>query len=52
MSEEGKEIIRRLSDTIPMLDREKQNYILGIVEGMVIMSESRKAEPDKVPQAV
>lgn len=36
MSEKEKSIIRRLSDTVPKLDKDKQNYIIGVAEGMVI----------------
>ncbi len=34
MSEREKNIIRRLSDTVPKLDKEEQNYLLGYAEGM------------------
>lgn len=47
MSEKEKNIIRRLSDTIPKLDREKQNYVLGIAEGMVIAKETAGSEREK-----
>lgn len=40
MSEKEKSIIIKLSDTLPKLDREKQNYILGVVEGMAFFKES------------
>lgn len=36
MSEKEKNIIRRLSNSVQKLDKEKQNYILGVTEGMVI----------------
>lgn len=39
MSEKGKSIIIKLSKEVPKLDKEKQNYVLGIVEGMAIMRE-------------
>lgn len=42
MSDKEKEIIMRLSNTIPKLDRDKQNYILGFAEGMAI---AKKIEP-------
>ena len=42
MSEKEKNIIRRLSDTVPKLDKEKQNYILGVAEGMAIAKENQK----------
>lgn len=44
MGEEGKEIIRRLSDAVPKLDKDKQNYILGIAEGMAIAKDSQKGK--------
>lgn len=40
MSEKEKSIIRQLSDTVPKLDKEKQNYILGMAEGMAIVKDS------------
>lgn len=39
MSEKEKDIIRKLSDTVPKLDKDKQNYILGVAEGMAIAKE-------------
>ena len=42
MSDREKEIARRISDTIPKLDKEKQNYILGVAEGMAIAKDSQK----------
>ena len=44
MSEKEKDIIRKLSDTVPKLDKEKQNYILGVAEGMVIAKDDRPVE--------
>lgn len=44
MSEKGKGIIERLSDTVPKLDKEKQNYILGVAEGMVIAKGDQREE--------
>ena len=44
MSEQEKEIIRKLSDTIPKLDDNKKNYILGVAEGMAIARETRNEE--------
>lgn len=44
MSEKEKEIIKKLSNTIPKLDKEKQNYVLGIAEGMAIVRESQNTE--------
>lgn len=42
MSEKEKSIIRRLSDTVPKLDKDKQNYILGVAEGMAIAKDSQR----------
>lgn len=42
MSEREKEIARRISDTIPKLDKEKQNYILGVAEGMAIAKDGQR----------
>ena len=39
MNKKEKEIIKKLSDTVPKLDREKQNYILGVAEGIAIARE-------------
>lgn len=47
MSEKEKEIIEKLSDTVPKLDKDKQNYILGVAEGMALARESiDKTEKD------
>ncbi len=40
MSEKEKDIIRKLSTTGPKLDKDKQNYILGVAEGMAIARET------------
>lgn len=42
MSEKDKGIIERLSDTVPTLDKEKQNYLVGLAEGMAIVRDSQK----------
>ena len=48
MSEREKEIVRKLSNTIPKLDKEKQQYLLGVAEGMAITREAEKTlEPKK-----
>ena len=44
MSEKEKSILRRLSDNVTKLDKEKQNYILGVSEGMVIAKDSQRDE--------
>ena len=40
MSEREKEILKKLSDTVPKLDSDKQQYILGVAEGMAIKREA------------
>lgn len=47
MSEREKEIIQKLSDTIPKLDKEKQNYLLGVAEGMAIAKETQQTADKK-----
>lgn len=42
MSEKEKEIMKRFSESIPKLDKEKQNYVLGVVEGMAIAKDDNK----------
>lgn len=42
MSEAEKDIIRKLSDTMPKLDSDKQSYLLGVAEGMAIAKGERK----------
>lgn len=44
MSETEKEIITKLSNTVPKLDKDKQQYILGVVEGMAIARENQQTE--------
>lgn len=39
MSEKEKDIIRKIATTVPKLDKDKQSYILGVAEGMVIAKE-------------
>ena len=43
-SEREKEIVKKLAETVPNLDKEKQNYILGVAEGMAIARETDKTE--------
>lgn len=40
MSEREKEIVKKLSNTIPKLDKEKQSYLLGVAEGMALTRET------------
>lgn len=50
MSDKEKSIIRRLSDSVQLLDREKQNYILGVTEGMVIARNGHTKSVDSEKQ--
>ena len=47
MSEREKQIMEKLSDTVPKLDKEKQNYLLGVAEGMAIARDSERTEDDE-----
>lgn len=40
MSEREKEIVKKLAETVPNLDADKQHYILGVAEGMAIAREN------------
>lgn len=42
MSEKEKNILERLFDTVPTLDRENQNYLVGLAEGMAIIRDSQR----------
>lgn len=46
MSDKEKDIIKRLSLTVPRLDKEKQNYILGIAEGMAIVKDTEEKKKE------
>ncbi len=50
MSNKEKSIIRRLSDSVQRLNKEKQNYILGLAEGMVIAKDSHTESTDQDKQ--
>lgn len=39
MSEKEKEIIKKLLTTLPKLSKDKQNYVLGVADGMAIARE-------------
>lgn len=53
MSEKEKSIIKQLSSVVPKLDRDKQNYILGVAEGMAFMKDGQKSQDaTRVSQAV
>ena len=47
MSDKEKDIMKRISSVIPMLDKEKQNYILGLTEGMAITREEIEGGKEK-----
>ena len=47
MSEREKEILKKLSDTVPKLDSDKQQYILGVAEGMAIMREAENKTEER-----
>ena len=42
MSDKEKSSIQRLSDSILKLDNEKQNYILGVAEGMALAKDTQE----------
>lgn len=44
MSEKEKSIIKNLAIAVPKLSKEKQNYILGVAEGLVLAKEGAKAQ--------
>lgn len=39
MSEKEKDIIKKIASTMPKLSKDKQSYILGVAEGMVLAKE-------------
>ena len=48
MSEKEKSIMKKLSDGVQKLDKEKQSYVLGIVEGMALVKETESKEEQEV----
>lgn len=44
MSEREREIIKKLSNTFPKLDKDNQNYLLGVAEGMAIARENQQTD--------
>lgn len=42
MSEKEKEIAKKIANALPKLDREKQNYLLGVAEGMAMVRDTEK----------
>lgn len=47
MSEKEKDMMKRFSDAIPKLDEKKQNYILGVAEGMSFARQEEEREKNK-----
>lgn len=47
MSEKEKQIIEKLSNTVQKLNKEKQNYILGVAEGMALVRETENQEEER-----
>lgn len=43
LSEKEKDLIKKLCDTVPKLNKENQSYLVGVAEGMAIA----KASADK-----
>lgn len=41
MSEKEKNILDTLFNTVPTLDKEKQNYLVGLAEGMALAREQQ-----------
>lgn len=49
LSEKEKDIIKKLCDTVPKLNKENQSYLVGVAEGMAIAkASSDKAEKEPV----
>ena len=46
MSEREKEILSRITEKVPTLETNEQNYILGVVEGMALMKDQKTAEEE------
>lgn len=46
MSDKEKEIIQKMAKIIPSLQSDKQNYVLGVAEGLALAKELDKKEPD------
>lgn len=44
MNEKERDIISKLADTVPKLDKDKQSYILGVAEGMAMTRQTDKEE--------
>ena len=46
LSEREKEILSRITEKVPTLETNEQNYILGVVEGMALMKDQKTAEEE------
>lgn len=44
MSDKEKDIIKKISLTVPKLDREKQNYVLGVMEGIILARDMKESD--------
>lgn len=47
MSEKEKDIMRKIANAIPKLEEAEQHYVLGVAEGMALMSDSKPDPPRK-----
>ena len=47
MSEKEVKLINRLTEAVAKLEPEKQNYVLGVSEGMAIMREASNDNKEK-----
>lgn len=47
MSEKEKDVIRKIALVVPKLSKDKQSYILGVAEGMVIAKEDAEGREKK-----
>lgn len=46
MSEEEKSVLERLANMVPQLNEEKQYYILGLTEGLVLKKENQEQKKE------
>lgn len=46
LSEREKEILSRITEKVPTLETNEQNYILGVVEGMALMKDQKTTEEE------
>lgn len=47
LTKKEKEIFSKLRDTLPQLDKENQKYVLGIVEGMAMVTKPKERKEDE-----